>query len=158
MSPLSPTQPSLARTITASLDLAPVVLIADNDRLLRDLCCEALGEMAVRLLTAADGKEALGLAETWIPDVLVTDVDMPRLDGFGLIRAVRRLYPEVPVIVMTGDASYGDRSIDEIAAEHGAVATLLKPFDLSLLEEAVRRVVPFLDGVATRPAPIARAA
>jgi CheY-like chemotaxis protein len=133
-------------------------MIADNDRRVRELCCEALDGQSCRLLTAADGQEALALAEAWIPDVLVTDVAMPRLDGFGLIRALRRLYPDVPVIVMTGDDSYGGRPIDEVAAEHGVVATLLKPFALSLLDEAVRRVVPFLDGVASRPAPSGRAA
>ena len=153
----NPTRPSLGWS-TPSLDFAPVVLIADNDRLVRELCCEVLNGKVLRLLTAADGQEALALAEAWIPDVLVTDVAMPRLDGFGLIRALRRLYPDVPVIVMTGDDSYGGRSIDEVAAEHGAVATLLKPFDLSLLDEAVRRVVPFLNGVAPQPAPTGRAA
>ena len=157
MSHLSLTPPSRGRS-TPSLDFAPVVLIADNDRLVREVCCEALDGYALRLLTAADGQEALALAEAWVPDVLVTDVAMPRLDGFGLIRALRRLYPDVPVIVMTGDDSYGGRSIDEVAAEHGVVATLLKPFELSLLEEAVRRVVPFLDRVAARPAPSGRAA
>src|SRR5262245_32990485 len=73
------------------LDFAPVVLIADDERVLRELCCDALDGESLRLLAAADGQEALALAEAWIPDVLVTDVEMPRLDGFGLIRALRRL-------------------------------------------------------------------
>ena len=144
---------------TSSLDFAPVVLIAAADPLMREFCCEALDGKALRLLTAVDGQEALALAEAWIPDVLITDVAMPRLDGFGLIRALRRLYPNMPIIVMTGDDdSYGGHSIDEIAAEHGAMAILQKPFDFSLLDEAVRRVVPFLDGVAPRPVPSGRAA
>ena len=87
---------------TSSLDFAPVVLIADDNRLMREFCCEALDGKALRLLTAVDGQEALALAEAWIPDVLITDVAMPRLDGFGLIRALRRLYPNMPIIVMTG--------------------------------------------------------
>ena len=76
-----------------------------------------------------------------MPDVLVTDVVMPRLDGFGLVGAVRRLYPDIPVIIMTGDATYQDRPIEALAAEVGAVATFLKPFDLAELHQAVRGVV-----------------
>jgi CheY-like chemotaxis protein len=142
----------------AALDFAPVVLIADDNRLMREFCCEALAGKALRLLTAGDGQAALALAEAWIPDVLITDLAMPRLDGVGLIRALRRLYPHVPVIVMTADAASGGRSIDELAAELGPVAILQKPFDLSLLDEAVRRAVPLLDGGAPRPVPSGRAA
>jgi CheY-like chemotaxis protein len=120
------------------------VLIADDDRVMRELCCESLADEPVRVLTAVNGREALALAEACIPDLVVTDVSMPQLDGFGLVRALRRLYPDVPVIFITGDKYHGDRPVEEVAAEHGAVATFLKPFDLSLLQDAVRRAVPFM--------------
>jgi two-component system OmpR family response regulator len=123
------------------LDLAPVVLIADNEPTLLELLRDLLGNDRLRILTAANGQQALALAERWIPDVMVTDVSMPGLDGFSLIGAVRRLYPDVPVIIMTGDATYRDRPVGELAAEVGAVATFLKPFDLAALHEAVRSVV-----------------
>jgi CheY-like chemotaxis protein len=127
-----------------SLDFAPVALIADDDRVVRELCREVLEAEALRVLTASNGQEALALAEAWIPDVLVTDVAMPSLDGFGLVRALRRLYPEVPVIVITGDDHYDGRPVEEVAAEHGAVATFTKPFDVGELEAAVRSAVPYL--------------
>ena len=127
-----------------SLDFAPVALVADDDRVIRELCREILEAEAIRVLTAANGQEALALAEAWIPDVLVTDVVMPSLDGFGLVRALRRLYPEVPVIVITGDEEYGGRPIEEVAAEHRAVAIFTKPFDVAQLEAAVRSAVPYL--------------
>ena len=127
-----------------SLDFAPVAIIADDDRVIRELCREVLEAETLRVLTAANGQEALALAEAWIPDVLVTDVAMPSLDGFGLIRALRRLYPEVPVIVMTGDEEYKGRPIEEVAAEHGVVATFAKPFDVEELDAAVRSAVPYL--------------
>jgi CheY-like chemotaxis protein len=142
------TQPSTPRPSPArkaqSLDFAPVVLIADDDRVIRELCRESLADEPVRVLTAASGQEALALAEAWIPDLVVTDVSMPHLDGFGLVRALRRLYPGVPVVFMTGDEYHGDRPVEEVAAEHGAVATFLKPFDLSLLQDVVRRAVPLV--------------
>jgi len=127
-----------------SLDFAPVAIIADDDRVIRELCREVLEAETLRVLTAANGREALALAEAWIPDVLVTDVVMPSLDGFGLVRALRRLYPEVPVIMITGDEEYDGRPIEEVAAEHGVVATFIKPFDVTELEAAVRRAVPYL--------------
>jgi two-component system OmpR family response regulator len=132
---------------TRSLDFAPIVLIADDDGVIRELCREYLEDAPLRVLTAANGQEALALAEAWVPDVLVTDVAMPQLDGFGLVRALRRLYPEVPVIFISGDEYHGDRRVTEVAAEHGAVATFTKPFDLSLLTDAVRSAVPVMGPV-----------
>ena len=131
------------------LDLVPVVLIADNDRTLRELFRDILEDDRFRVLTAANGQEALALAETTMPDVLVTDVAMPSLDGFGLVRAVRRLYPGMPIIVISGDDCYAGRPTEDVAAELGAAATFMKPFDLAVLHRAVRSVVPLLDMAAS---------
>src|SRR5215831_5406105 len=134
--------PSATRSHTRvrqpSLDFAPVILVADNERIIRELCREALEHDYLRVLTAANGDEALALADRWMLDVLVTDLRMPGLDGFGLFRALRRRYPGMPAIVMTGDADYHGRPVQEVATEHGVVWTFLKPFDMSLLCEAVR--------------------
>jgi len=137
----SSTLPSRVRK-AAALDLAPVVLIVDDERSLLELFCVILEDEQFRVLTAANGQEALTLANASMPDVLVTDVAMPRLDGFGLMRAVRSLYPSMPVIVMTGQDSYAGRPVGVVAAELGAVATLMKPFDLTVLYEAIRSVIP----------------
>jgi CheY-like chemotaxis protein len=133
-----------------SLDFAPVALVVDDDAIIRDLCREVLEAEALRVLTAANGQEALALAEAWIPDVLVTDVVMPSLDGFGLVRALRRLYPEVPVIMISADEEYDGRPIEEVAAEHGAVTMFAKPFDVTELQAAVRTAVPYLGPKPTR--------
>jgi two-component system OmpR family response regulator len=143
MAQLDSTRPSPAPTVPPP-NLAPVVLIADNEPTLLELFRETLEDDQLRVLTARNGQDALALAETWIPDVLVTDVVMPRLDGFGLICAVRRLYPGIPVIIMTGDATYQDRPIEHLAADVGAVATFMKPFDLTALHQAVRSAVSLL--------------
>lgn len=121
-----------------SLDFAPVVLIADDNRMIRELCREALKDDYLRVLTAANGVKALALADRWILDVLVTDIVMPGLDGFGLLRALRRRYPGMSAIAMTADADYRGRSVQEITTAHGFPWTLLKPFDVSLLCAAVR--------------------
>ena len=78
-----------------------------------------------------------------MPDLVVTDVAMPRLDGFGLLRGLRRLYPDIPVIVISGDDWNADRPVATAAAELGALATLMKPVDLDLLHRAIRRALPW---------------
>lgn len=121
-----------------SIDFAPVVLVVDDDSRIRELCREVLEGDYLRVLTAASGNEALTLADGSILDVLVTDIAMPGLDGFGLFRELRRRYPDMSAIAMTGDANYQGRAVWEVATEHGVAWTLLKPFDVSLLREAVR--------------------
>ena len=140
MPELAQSQPAPVRG-RPPLDLSPVVLIADDERALLELLRYALNAERFRVLTAADGHSALALAEASMPEALVADVGMPGLDGFGLIRAVRGLYPSLPVIVMSGDSYYRGRPVEAVAAEHGAVATLMKPFDVAELQQAVRRVV-----------------
>jgi len=156
------TQPAPSRSPSgrsgSSLDFAPIVLIVDDDRVLREICRDSLSDEPVRVLIAADGQEALALAEAWIPDVVLTDVEMPRLDGFGLVRALRRLYPEVPVIVMTGADEYAGRPVAEVATEHGALATFMKPFDLEHLHATIRGAVPFLGATTSRAVGDGRAA
>lgn len=157
MTPPAPSRTSPARS-DSSLDFAPVVLLVENERVIRELCRDSLAEEPLRVLAAGDGQEALALAEAWMPDVVVTDVEMPRLDGFGLVRALRRLYPDVPVIVMTGAEEYAGRPVQEVAAEHGVVATFTKPFDLDLLHTAIRSAVPYLGPPARQAAEGDRAA
>jgi len=134
----SSTTRSHTRLHQPSLDFAPVVLVVDDKRMIRELCREALERDHLRVLSAANGDEALALADRWIVDVLVTDIVMPGLDGFGLLRALRHRYPGMSAIVMTGDSDYHGRPVHEVATQHGVVWTLLKPFDASLLCEAVR--------------------
>src|SRR5262245_40647060 len=135
---------------TSPLDLSPVVLIADDDSAILEILRVTLRAEQFRVLTARDGEHALALAEAIVPEVLVTDVAMPGLDGFGLIRAVRRLYPELPVILMSGDSQYRDRPIAEMATEHGAFAVLRKPFDIEDLRQAVQ-VATSLPSSASSP-------
>jgi CheY-like chemotaxis protein len=136
----------------SSLDFFPIVLLAENDPRFRDLAREALEQDQFRVLNAANGQEALALAESWMPDLLVTDVAMPHLDGIGLIRAMRRLYPGMPIIIISGDPFYGDRPLATVAAEVGVQDTLMKPFDLSDLSLAARRAVPLHPDPVWRPA------
>ncbi|MFI5934241.1 response regulator [Actinoplanes sp. NPDC051494] len=79
----------------------------------------------LRVLHAGDGVAALELALAHRPDVVLTDLGMPRLDGWGLIAAIRADpgIGEVPIAIITGELHRGDARV----AESGACAVLLKP-------------------------------
>jgi DNA-binding NtrC family response regulator len=138
-------------SLIGGLAFAPIVLIVDSERAIRDLCRSVLVRDHLRVLTAADGQEALTLAETWMPDVLVTGISLPGLDGLGLIGAVRRRYPDMPAVVMWGDEEYDGRLVERIVAEHGAIQTLVKPFEVALLCDVVTRQCRFPVQLASTP-------
>jgi DNA-binding response OmpR family regulator len=109
------------------------VLVADDERQIRDLLSEFLTSEGYEVLLASDGEEATGLAEREYPDVILLDVKMPGIDG---IEVCKRLKAEpktqfIPVIMITG---YVDNKM--AAIEVGADDFVNKPIDL--VELAVR--------------------
>ena len=80
----------------------PTVLVVDDsatDRLLAGGLLSKGGDFAVEY--AVDGSDALLKIELHVPDIVVTDMDMPELNGLELVDVIRRVYPIVPVILMT---------------------------------------------------------
>jgi DNA-binding NtrC family response regulator len=118
----------------------PRVLVVDDDVEVRGLLGRRLRRLGYVVGEAADGVEALALVETAIPDVVITDMSMPKLDGAGLLEALRRVDPELPVIVLTGYGSL-DNAIQAI--RKGTLFDyLLKPLpEIALLDLAVRRAL-----------------
>jgi len=116
------------------------VLVADDDEDLRSLLAETLRADGYRVIEAPDGAELLehlraGLAGSGThPDVVVTDVLMPKLSGLGVLDALRRAQWNVPVILMT---VMGDGSVHTLARRLGAVRVLRKPLDIDDLRTAV---------------------
>ena len=107
-----------------------LVLVADDDGFIREIVAEILGTHGYRVATCRDGLEALEFFRGHAPEValIVTDVDMPRLDGTALVRAARQLRQDIRVIAMSGLSHRepepgGGRPIQELTQ-----AYLLKPF------------------------------
>ena len=90
------------------------VLVVDNQADARDLIARVLEAAAAVVLSAASADEAIGLVETERPDVLVSDIGMPDVDGYELLRRVRALGPDrggrVPAIALTASARREDRT------------------------------------------------
>lgn len=103
-----------------------LVLLAEDEQALREVIRRGLEDHGYRVLAAADGAAALALwrREGREVAVVVTDTDMPLLDGAGLIAAVRREQPGLPCIMMSGQA---------VSAEDAALLHLAKPFELARL-------------------------
>ena len=86
------------------------------------------------MVTANDGEEALALMSQGLPDLLVTDVRMPVLDGFGLIKKVVERYSTIPVIVTSAS---NDSEALRHAASMGVKAFFDKPFKLDRLRQEI---------------------
>ncbi|GGE58348.1 sigma-54-dependent Fis family transcriptional regulator [Streptosporangium jomthongense] len=114
------------------------ILIVEDDRDLREALVTTLELAKFRVREASDAHEALArLAEAPV-DMVVSDVNMPGLSGHDLLGEVQRLYPGLPMMLIT---AYGQISHAVSAMQSGAVDYLVKPFEPKVLVDAVTKVV-----------------
>ena len=113
------------------------VLIVEDDPAIRHVLQLALEEQGCTVALASDGLEALRQLDRELPDLILLDLMMPRMDGAAFLAELgsRGLRPGIPIIVLSASPG-GDRW----AAEVGAEGFLPKPFDVPALQEAVARV------------------
>jgi two-component system, chemotaxis family, sensor kinase CheA len=115
------------------------VLVVDDSPIIRDLLAELLRDVGLVVETAADGAEAIERVDRRVPDLVLTDLEMPRMDGFGLVHAIRSRGLSVPVVVVSTRGSEEDR---RRASDLGASAYIVKTgFEGSALLETVSRFV-----------------
>lgn len=119
--------------------MALQVLAIDDSRIMRELIAAALAPAGFEVRLAHDGEDGLAALGTLVPDVILTDLNMPRLDGFGVIAAVRRsdAHRATPILVLTTESAPDLRARARAA---GATGWLVKPFDADRLVAAIRRV------------------
>lgn len=118
----------------------PIIVVAEDNADVADLLCTQL-EPFYEVVAARDGVEALKRAGEIIPDLVITDVMMPNMDGMALARAIRAndLTAHIPIIMVTARVTEQDR-IEGLKA--GADAYLVKPFNT---EELLTRVAKLLE-------------
>jgi two-component system nitrogen regulation response regulator GlnG len=112
------------------------VWIIDDDRSIRWVLKKALERDGMQAVDFETGEAALAAIESDPPDVLITDIRMPRLDGLALMKRVHGVDPGLPVIVMT---AHSDLDAAVSAYEGGAFEYLPKPFDVEEAIDLVRR-------------------
>ena len=106
------------------------ILLVDDDNSVREVIKIALEAWGYRAWVAEDGQEALSLATTRNPDVVLSDIMMPRLDGLTLLRRLKRWDPRIPVILFTAHPTLTDAVS---AMKNGASDVLTKPIDFKRL-------------------------
>lgn len=114
------------------------MLVVDDDDTLRGLMVEILADAGYQVTSCSSGRAALESLEVEIPDAVVSDVQMPDLNGLELLRAVRAKDIDVPVVLCTGGPSL-ETAIQ--AVEQGALQYLIRPVPNDRLLEVVARAV-----------------
>ena len=112
------------------------ILVADDNVLSRELIRELLESSGHVILEASDGREALELIRSRLPDLVFLDLQMPVRDGFSVIRELRNddRFRELPVVAVTSSAMMGDR---ERVIAAGFDSYIAKPIDLCQIEVQV---------------------
>jgi len=117
----------------------PTALIVDDLSGDRVLAGGILGKIAdVSVIYAADGKDALEQIELHVPDLVLTDLQMPQMNGLELVRAMQEEYPLIPAILMTAT---GSEDIAVQTLEQGAASYVAKKHLAADLQETVVRVL-----------------
>jgi CheY-like chemotaxis protein len=113
------------------------VLVVDDDREIRWLLTMFIGKLDYDVAQAPNGAEALSMFQAHPFDLVISDIQMPEMDGHRLMRELKALSPGIPVVLITG------KPLDEGAiggAETAAETVLSKPFPLDALKAVMDRI------------------
>jgi CheY-like chemotaxis protein len=121
------------------------IFVIDDDSAMRRATCRALEAAGHAVGAYENGRGAIHDIQNPPPDLLVTDIFMPEMEGLETIREARARQPEMPIIAMSG-FSFDERDYLGIAEKFGAVASLRKPFRPAELIELVNRLLAARDG------------
>tara|TARA_R110001583_G_scaffold68320_2_gene194513 strand:- start:1846 stop:2814 length:969 start_codon:yes stop_codon:yes gene_type:complete len=107
-----------------------IILVVEDDPQLREAVVDSLELKGHQVIATADGKQAI-LALQQQPDLILSDINMPEMDGLALLSHVREEHPWLPMVLMT---AYGDVNQAVLAMQRGASDYLMKPFEPSELD------------------------
>jgi CheY-like chemotaxis protein len=123
----------------ASGDFPKVLLVEDSPDS-REMLAEVLSLLGYQTRGAASAEEALALLADWRPDVILSDIGLPRIDGYELMRRIRRL-PELSGVVALAVSGYGAREDREQALAAGFDGHITKPLDIAALDHQLRELL-----------------
>jgi diguanylate cyclase (GGDEF)-like protein len=118
----------------------PVVLIVDDERIIRSVLHRVLSQDGYQIKEAGDGRQCLSFCQTELPDIILLDAQMPILDGFECCQELQSEYREdcPPILMVT--ALDDEKSIDKAFAV-GAIDYVTKPMNWAVLRQRVRRLI-----------------
>jgi DNA-binding NtrC family response regulator len=114
------------------------ILIVDDEPGIRTMVQFELSQQGYGIFTADSGSSALEVMKREKVDLILTDMRMPQMDGLDLVIQVRKAYPTLPIILMTGFIEDRVKKVQE----YNLAATLNKPFTIDQLADVIRRILP----------------
>jgi two-component system chemotaxis response regulator CheY len=122
------------------MSLSKTILTVDDSASVRQVVAFTLKTAGYEVIEATDGEDALGKLDQHL-DMIITDLNMPRLDGLGLIKAVRAHAKQkyVPIIMLTTESG---AALKQRARTAGATGWIVKPFRPEQLLAVVQKVLP----------------
>ncbi len=115
------------------------ILTVDDSRMMREMLLMVLRDAGFNVVQAEDGVDGLSVLSATSPDVIITDINMPRMDGYGFIEHVRKdeRHRATPILVLSTESAPEKKAR---AREAGATGWIVKPFNADNLLGAIRRV------------------
>jgi len=125
---------------SGAVALLGTVLVVDDEETVREVCVAFAQHLGLRTITAADGEEALALfaAQANKVSCVLLDLTMPRMDGISTFREMKRLRPDIPVILCSG---YDEREATQHFTSEGLAGFIQKPYGLQDLKNKIERVL-----------------
>ena len=120
--------------------MARIIVIDDQDAL-RSIVRRTLERHGHTVMEASDGRAGVRLVREQPADLVITDIFMPGQDGIETLREMRKDFPAIPVIAMSGGSRVGAMDLRQAAEVLGAVRTIQKPFGAHEILRAVREVL-----------------
>jgi CheY-like chemotaxis protein len=121
--------------------MAKRILLIDDEEMIREVVKEMLEVEGYVVTTAANGKEGLQIYQRESPDLIITDIFMPEMEGLETIRTLQQDSSRVRIIAISGGGERGMISFLSYAKRFGALRTLQKPFSREDLLRTVREVL-----------------
>lgn len=118
--------------------MAKMILVVDDEPVMVEITKRKLQDQGYEIVTAGDGEEALAQMAKKIPDLILLDVEMPKMNGYTFVmeKSKNPTYKPVPVVVLTAH-----EEVEPLFKRHGVRGYLLKPMNIQQLLDKVKEVI-----------------
>jgi two-component system, chemotaxis family, chemotaxis protein CheY len=133
--------PEAIQTEMDTTDMAKRILTIDDSKTMRDMLMLTLSDAGYDVVQAVDGQDGIEVLGDRKVDVVITDINMPKMDGYAVIRNLRAnpVHKSTPILVLTTES---DTEKKNLARDAGATGWMVKPFDPDQLVATIRKVAP----------------
>lgn len=115
----------------------PQALIVDDDKAILEILRITCEMLKFQVFTAEDGEKALTIFKSKLPDIIISDINMPKMNGIDLVNHIKSINPQIPVILITG-YSYLKHQAEN--SETKPDAFIQKPFEIDALCKTIKRL------------------